>query len=352
MPMKAIPTTSRRLPSRKTPNEVTSGGQDPVNRKTQGPAPIYAVVNRGGGTGKTTTSSGLAAYFAAAGYATLLIEMDDHARAYLRLVGTPKRNAPPLDDAKTSVALLHPDHYSIQTAAFRIDLDQSFARSGLSRDTIERVKAERGWQTMNTLDLIPGSPNLRNLDGEFAVKEHEAQLDALNFDPNAQLAASLRYFQGVYDVIVVDSPAGLGKQTWNALMAARYVLMPMAFDPGSIEDYDETHRTFQQVVSICQRKGLPAPTFIGYVGNFFKSGFSGHQTVFQSYVGPHPDPDTKVMVPAAIPYPMLGCLPLDEEVLWNAWAKHMTVHTSAPLSDFGKAMYDYCVTAAKAGGLR
>jgi hypothetical protein len=57
------------------------------------------------------------------------------------------------------------------------------------------------------------------------------------------------------------------------------------------------------------------------------------------------------MVPPAIPYPMLGCIPFDKETLDNAMAKHMTVLTYAPQSEIGKAMYDFCVNAARAGGL-
>lgn len=322
-----------------------------MDRRRTGPAVTVASVNRGGGKGKTTTTSHLAAYFAMRSFATLLVSIEDHCRAYLRLVGSLKRNAPPLPVAKTSYALLHPAEYNITAAPYQINLNDTFQRSGLAKEAIERVKAERGWQNPNRLDLIPGSPMLRGIDEEFALKEQNAQLEAESFDPNAQLTDSLDALRELYDVIVIDTPAALSKMTWNALRASDYAFIPMAFDPDSIEDYDETHRTFMQVVSACERLERPAPQLIGYTGNFFVPTFSLDRAIFQSYVGPHPDPDTGLMVPAAIPYPMLGCLPLDKETVSNALAKHMTVHTSAPQSEFGKAMFDFCENTAKAVGL-
>lgn len=347
MPIRNIPPTSRRVPSRKTPDTVSSGGIS-VKKKLTGPARCYCVINRGGGTGKTTLSSGLSTHFALSGYAALLIELDDHARAYLRLVGTLQRNGPPLPAAKTSYALLHPGTYSIHDASFQIDMNETFHRSGLAKETIERIKVERNWQSPNMLDLIPGSQNLRGIDSEFALAERVAQIEAETFDPNSQLLQSIDHFRNIYDVIVIDTPAGLGKLTWNALLTSDYVLMPMAFDPGSIEDFDETYRTYEQVASICLRLRRIPPKFLGYVGNFFSRDSTLDRAVFQSYIGPHPDPDIGTMVPAAIPYPMLGCLPHDKDTLANAWAKHMTIHTYAPQSEIGKAMYDFCVTTVKA----
>lgn len=350
MPIRAVAPTTRRIPSTKTPPTVTSGGRIPVHRTTTGPAKVFVVFSRPGGKGKTTTSSALAAFFALSDKATLLIELDDHARVYIRLIGTQRRNAKPLDLSRTSYALFFPNEYDIRSASFHIDMNETFQRSGLSAKVIDAVRAERGWHTPNALDVIPGSPSLRNIDGKFAIKEHEAAMEAQEFVPNIQVAESLTALRQAYDAIVIDTPANLTGLTWNGLMAAMFAFMPVGCEPDSIEDYDETHRTYEQALSICERLGRLAPQLIGYVGNFFDREKPLDRAIFQSYVGPHADPDTGLMVPAAIPYPMLGCLPLDKDALSQAMAKHMTVHTSAPQSEMGKAMYDFCVNAAKAGG--
>jgi cellulose biosynthesis protein BcsQ len=257
MPMKPVAPISRRVPSAKTPSTVVEGGNKPVERRTQGQAIVYAVVSRPGGKGKTTTSSALAAYFALSGKATIIGEFDDHARVHIRLVGKQRRNAKPLSLSRTSYALFFPkesaiseqeETYDIRSAPFRIDMEDTLARSGLPEKVIEAVKAERGWQSPNVLDVIPGSPSLKNIDSKFAIKEHEAAEAALTFNPNLQVAKSLAYFREIYDVIVIDTPASLTGLTWNALIAADYVYMPVGFSPDSIEDYDETFRTYEQVV--------------------------------------------------------------------------------------------------------
>lgn len=276
MPMKNIAPTSRSLPSRKIPNEITQGATN-VSKITNRLASIITIFQRGGGIGKTTISSLLATYFALCGFATLYVEVDEYARAYLRLIGTPKRNSPQLPNDKTSYALFHPNEFTIRNATFQIDLNETLNRSSLPKDTIARIKSERRWNNASTLDIIPGTTNLRSLDREFALAERDAQLEAEIFDPNNQLRQSLEYFRDVYDMIVIDTPAGLNTLTWNALVTADYAIMPIAFDVGSIEDYDESYRTLEQVISICQRRKMPAPVFLGYVGNFFLPKLNTHQ---------------------------------------------------------------------------
>lgn len=351
MPMKAPASTNRRIPSPQRPDFVQESNRM-IHKKRPGKAKVYAVASRPGGKGKTTTSSGLAGYLALRGYATLLVEFDDHARVYIRLIGTQKRNAPPLDLSRTSYALFEPERFKIQGASFQINMSEAFGRSGLNRATIENVCTERGWQEAATLDVIPGTPSLRNIDGLYAVKEREAPQKMQQFIPNIQAAKSLDYFRDLYDAIVIDTSASLTTLTWNALMAANHVYMPVGFSPDSIEDFDETNRTFEQVLSMCESLDRPAPTLDGYLGNFFNRDQALDRAIFNSYIGPHADPDQGgIMVPAAIPYPMLGCIPLDASTLNNAMALHMTVHTYAPQSEIGKAMYDFCRNTAKAGGL-
>ena len=350
MPMRAVTPTSRRIPSRKTPDTVLIGGLTPMTKKNTAPALVITCIQRAGGGGKTTTSTALATHLALRGYATLYIEFDGHARAFIRLIGNIKRNAPALDVAQTSFALLQPETYHIEKASFRIDMDATFNRSSLSVDTIARVKQERGWNNPNILDIIPGHPKLESVDSDFAIEEYKARSESTTFDPNMQSEASIEHLRQFYDYIICDTPASLRKLAWNALIPADLVFMPIGFDPGSIEDYDETIRTFQQVVSVCERKRKPIPRFIGVVGNYFNADSALSKSVFQSYIGPHPDPDTNTMVPAAIPYPLIGCLPMDQDTVANAWAKHMTVHTSAPQSTFGKALHEFCKTVESIGG--
>ncbi len=345
--MPKIPHTRRDIPSGRTPREITGvpfmSDVSSVKKIPGRPAIVVCVFNRAGGIGKSTISLFLSAYFALRGYATLIIEAEDYPRSYIRLVrNLSTEEAGSMDDRNTAYALMHPDQYQIEKAAFQIDMTAAMDRSNVGKADMNRICTDRRWDTPNFLYLIPGSTHLRNTDAQFALTEHEAMIEDRTFDPNDQLRLSIDRLRSQFDVIIIDTPAALGYLTRNALSASQYALMPMAFDATSISDYIESMKTFRQVESIMMRKGQTPPKFLGFVGNRFSDNVALQVAVLNSYIGPHNNPDTSQPEKQLIPDDMLGNIPLDVEGFDNAIGKHMTIHTFAPTSKGGAAAYQFC----------
>jgi chromosome partitioning protein len=144
-----------------------------------------AVMNQKGGCGKTTVSINLASAMSQLGKKVLLIDIDPQAHA--------------------SVGLgIDSEHLDITTYELIMD------------PTVRATDAMV--ETSDTLTIIPANTVLSGVEQELVDKEGREQKLA---DKLAQLD------QQVFDVAIIDCPPSVGLLTFNALIAAQEVLIPI-----------------------------------------------------------------------------------------------------------------------------
>jgi len=174
---------------------------------------VIAITNFKGGSGKTTTTTHLAQYFALQGYRTLAIDLDPQA-SMSALFGY----QPELD--LTGNDTLY--------GAIRYDEDRVPLGSVIRKTYFDG------------LDLVPG--NLELQEFEHTTPQHLARradgaTDELFFTRVQQAIASV---ESDYDVVVIDCPPQLGYLTLSALCAATSVIVtvhPQMLDVASMSQF-------------------------------------------------------------------------------------------------------------------
>ena len=146
-----------------------------------------AVINQKGGCGKTTTSINLAAALAQLGRRTLLIDMDPQG------------------------------HCALGLAVPEAQVERSIADALLAPHPVTFDWPSIIWQVSANLDLAPSNTRL-------AVVEH--QLTAAP-DRDLRLAKALARLNQRYEFCIIDCPPSIGLLTFNALRAAREVIIPV-----------------------------------------------------------------------------------------------------------------------------
>ena len=175
---------------------------------------IYAITNQKGGVGKTTTAVNVAACIAAAGYETLVVDVDPQGNATVGL----------------GVAREHPGVYDVLTGDVA-------ARAAVRATDVERLSI-----LVSTPDLAGATMELPRLAGS-----------------ETRLREAIEPLRDDYEFILLDGPPSLGPLTVNALVAAERVIVPVQTEYFALEGLAGLLET----LSLIQRELNPRLTVAG-----------------------------------------------------------------------------------------
>lgn len=163
---------------------------------------VIAVINQKGGCGKTTVAINLSAALRELGKRVLIVDMDPQAHASL---GLGVRS----EDVETTIYDLLKDP--------RMKLAEAVCR------------VEEG------LSLVPSSPVLSAFEQELAGKPGR----------ESRLLAKLTRTPGEHDYVIIDSPPNIGLLTFNALLAAGEVIIPIDPCSFSVQGLEKLRETLE-----------------------------------------------------------------------------------------------------------
>src|SRR3954470_20145429 len=175
---------------------------------------VLAVVSQKGGVGKTTTAVNLAAAFARRGMKTLLIDVDPQG--------------------------------SVRYGAGR-------ARGHDTARFADYLNSER---TLREIILPTALPWLRViLAGSVADEADHAFYSQLVHETNV-LQDLLQMAEQRCQVVVVDTPPGLGSITRKVLAGSEHVIVPLQSEPLALQTTPQILRAIQDIVSVNERLTL------------------------------------------------------------------------------------------------
>lgn len=167
-------------------------------------ATVISVTNQKGGVGKTTTSINLAYYLARLGKNTLLIDFDPQGNATSGL------------------------------GVEKLELDATMAEVILGQRKLNEIIIPT---SSKRLSLAPSISTLANTEVELAQEKHRF----------SRLKYALESVGETYEYIIIDCPPSLSLLTVNALIAARYVLLPVQAEFYAMEGLGQLLETMKLV---------------------------------------------------------------------------------------------------------
>ncbi len=172
-----------------------------------------AIVNQKGGCGKTTTTVNLGGALAADGFRVLVVDLDPQAHATLALG-------------------IDPD-----------ELDQNLYEI-LAEPAGARRLEEIVVSVSDGLDVAPSSIVLSALEQKLAGERHDSRTE--------RLSSAINSLPAIYDFVLIDCPPNVGLLTFNALRAAREVLIPLEMSFFAV---DGVQKLLETVALLAERIG-------------------------------------------------------------------------------------------------
>jgi chromosome partitioning protein len=172
---------------------------------------VIAIVNRKGGSGKTTTAFNLTGALAERGLRVLAVDLDPQ--------GSLSRQGFGVESGELTLSEVFDDR------------GEGFSKLVQPIDGLERVLVVAGDRELNAIDK-----GLREMVGrEFVLRRGLQELEGLS-----------QHEPRILDFILLDCPPSLGYLTANALVAASWVLIPMDTSPMGREAFLDTMSMVRQ----------------------------------------------------------------------------------------------------------
>lgn len=201
---------------------------------------VISFINRKGGVGKTTITVNLGGYLAKSlKKKVLIVDLDAQASAssWLMTQDTYLKRVAKLKDK----ALNH-SYQIFRDALFN---EQYFNKGvGIQKAV---VKNDKGVTLTPTLDLIPSTSLLDNLEREI-VNYNDLKLSIL------QEAFIKHEIIEDYDYILIDCPPNMGTASQNALFSSDAYVIPIIPDPLSFQGFPELINTASQTLEIARKR--------------------------------------------------------------------------------------------------
>lgn len=181
-----------------------------------------AIINQKGGCGKTTTAINLSAMLARAGKRTLLVDLDSQSHCAAGL--------------------------GIPETKIEMDIGDAMLAAGNKEIDLTRLL----WQPAANLELAPSRMRLAGLE---ASRGGLANLS----DKERRLALAIDAIAADYDIVCIDCAPSIGLLTYNALVAADVVLVPVETSFFSLQG---ATRQVNTVRSLSRKLGINRQTWI------------------------------------------------------------------------------------------
>ncbi|MDE6104310.1 MAG: AAA family ATPase [Clostridia bacterium] len=167
-------------------------------------AKIIAFTNKKGGVGKTTTAVNMAAYLAAFGKKTLLVDIDSQGNATTAL-GFSKS--------------------ALKKSVYNVLIDDDTVANNVMPTKVK------------LLDMLPANVDLTGAEVDIVYKRNRERI----------LKDALDKVRSSYDYILIDCPPSLGLLTINAWVAADSVIIPLQSEYFALEGVSQLMNTISLV---------------------------------------------------------------------------------------------------------
>jgi chromosome partitioning protein len=165
---------------------------------------LFAIANQKGGVAKTTTAINLATALSLDGFRVLLVDCD------------------PQSNATSGLGI---GREQVDLSIYNVIMGEAEASQVVQQTRVRNLK------------MIPGSRNLSGANVELISLERR----------EFRLKDALATMQADFDFIVMDCPPALDLLTLNALVATRYVIVPMQAEYFAMEGVTDLLHTIERV---------------------------------------------------------------------------------------------------------
>lgn len=167
-----------------------------------------AIINQKGGCGKTTTAINLSACLARLGHKTLLIDMDPQGHC--------------------AIGLAVPEE-QVERSIYDVLIEESDGKPARMSEVV--------WQIASDFDLAPSNLRLAAFEQVFAGREGRER----------RLQKAVEQVRGSYEWCIIDCPPSVGLITFNALVAADEVIVPVETGFFSLHGLSKMLETIEEL---------------------------------------------------------------------------------------------------------